>query len=209
MKVIVICNGNIGAGLREFNFSPFILAYFCLVLIVFLVKKLKNSEEGKMSMSFHIRVSARGIVINEEKILLNEFGGGQYYNIPGGGVEPGETVKQAVIREIFEESGLNVTVGDLIFALEYEPNNCSFIYGKTPQISLVFRCSVDGDDVIKPPSVPDTNPDNPEISSECKWIPISDLEKINYVPYIHEQLMKYINSNSFSPLFVEEPLSRK
>lgn len=36
-----------------------------------------------MSTSFHIRVSARGIVINEDKILLNEFGGGKYYNIPG------------------------------------------------------------------------------------------------------------------------------
>jgi 8-oxo-dGTP diphosphatase len=44
-------------------------------------------------MNFHIRVSGRGIVINNEKILLNEFGGGKYYNIPGGGVEPGETVK--------------------------------------------------------------------------------------------------------------------
>ena len=40
-----------------------------------------------------------------------------------GGVEPGETVKQAVISEVFEESGLNVTIGDLIFVLEYELNN--------------------------------------------------------------------------------------
>lgn len=54
-------------------------------------------------MSFHTRVSVRGIVINKDRILLNEFGGGKYYNIPGGGVEPGETVKQAVIREVFEE----------------------------------------------------------------------------------------------------------
>lgn len=94
-------------------------------------------------------------------------------------MESGETVKQAVIREIYEESGLNVTVGDLIFVLEYEPNNCNFTYGKTPQISLAFRCFLNGDDKIKPPSVPDINPDNPEISSESKWVPISGLEIIN------------------------------
>ena len=160
-------------------------------------------------MSFHIRVSARGIVINNDKILLNEFGGGEYYNIPGGGVEPGETVKQAVVRELLEETGLNVTVGDFIFALEYEPNNCNFIYGKTPQISLVFRCYLNGEDKIKPPSIPDIDPDNPEISSEAKWVEISDLEGINYVPYIHEQLMVYIKTNSFSPVFIDEPLNKK
>ena len=160
-------------------------------------------------MSFHIRVSARGIVINNDKILLNEFGGGEYYNIPGGGVEPGETVKQAVVRELLEEAGLNVTVGDFIFALEYEPNNCNFIYGKTPQISLVFRCYLNGEDKIKPPSIPDIDPGNPEISSEAKWVEISDLEDINYVPYIHEQLMVYIKTNIFSPVFIDEPLNKK
>ncbi len=160
-------------------------------------------------MSFHIRISARGIIINNNKILLNEFGHGEYYNIPGGGVEPGETVKQAVEREIFEESGLNVTVGDLIFTHEYEPNHCNFIYGKRPQISFVFRCFLNGDDKIKPPSVPDKDPDNPEITSEAKWIQISDLENINYVPYIHEELMEYIKTNKFSPMFIEEPFVRK
>ncbi|MCM0648904.1 NUDIX domain-containing protein [Clostridium swellfunianum] len=159
-------------------------------------------------MSYHIRVSARGIVINNDRILLNEFGGGEYYNIPGGGVEPGETVKQAVVREILEESGLNVTVGDLIYALEYEPNNSNFVYGKKPQISLVFRCFLNGDDNIKPPSVPDRDPDNSAITSESKWISISELENINYVPHIHEQLMEYIKTNIFSPVFIEEPLNK-
>lgn len=162
-------------------------------------------------MSFHIRVSGRGIVINNDndKILLNEFGGGEYYNIPGGGVNPGETVKQAVVREILEESGLNVTVGDLIFAHEYEPNNCNFIYGKRPQISLVFRCFLNDDDNIKPPSIPDIDPDNQDMPSESKWVQISNLEEVNYVPYIHEQLMEYIKTNSFSPVFIEEPFNKK
>lgn len=164
---------------------------------------------GKIKMSFHIRVSGRGIVINNDKILLNEFGGGKYYNIPGGGVESGETVKQAVVREIFEESGLNVTVGDLIYVLEYEPNNCNFIYGEMPKISLVFRCFLNGDDNIKQPSIPDIDPNNQELISVPKWVQISSLKDINYLPYIHKELMEYIETNRFSPVFIEEPLDKK
>lgn len=160
-------------------------------------------------MSFHIRVSARGIVINKDKILLNEFGGGEYYNIPGGDVEPGETVKEAVVREIFEESGLNVTAGEMIYVLEYEPIKCNYIYGETPRISLVFRCFLNGDDEIKFPSIPDVDPNNPKLTSKAKWIPISKLKDINYVPYIHDQLMEYIKTNNFSPIFIEELLSKR
>ena len=159
-------------------------------------------------MSTHIRVSARGIIINNDKILLNEFGGGLYYNIPGGGVEPGETVKDAVVREVFEESGLEVTVGEMVFALEYEPKKCNFLYGDRPHISLVFRCYLKGGDTIRQPSVPDRNPDNPEITSKARWVSISELKDINYLPYIHGQLMEYIKTGRFSPVFVEEPLKK-
>jgi 8-oxo-dGTP diphosphatase len=160
-------------------------------------------------MSFHIRVSARGIVINDDKILLNEFGDGEYYNIPGGDVEPGETIRAAVIREVFEESGLDVNVGDLIYALEYEPNKCKFIYGDKPHISFVFRCYLNGEDTIKPASIPDITPDNPKLTSEAKWVPISKLKDIHYVPNIHEQLMEYLKTGHFSPLFIEEPFGKK
>ena len=159
-------------------------------------------------MSFHIRVSARGIVINNDMILLNEFGNGEYYNIPGGGVEPGETVKDAVVRELFEETGLDVVVGDLIYVLEYEPNKCNFIYGEMPSISLVFRCYLKGDDIISSASIPDINPDNPNLVSKARWVPVSKLKDINYVPYIHEQLMEYLKTGQFSPLFIEEPFGK-
>lgn len=160
-------------------------------------------------MSYHIRVSGRGIIINDDKIVLNEFGNGEYFNIPGGGVEPGETVKDAVVREVFEETGLDVTVGDLMFVLEYEPNKCEFIYGDMPHISFVFRCFLNGDDTIKPPTIPDVNPDNPNLVGKARWVPIYSLKDINYVPYIHKELMEYFKTNKFSPVFIEEPLEKK
>ena len=45
-------------------------------------------------MSCHIRVSARALLVYENKILLNMFGGGKYYNLPGSGVEEMESSKE-------------------------------------------------------------------------------------------------------------------
>ena len=101
-----------------------------------------------------------------------------------------------ILKQIIEISNIKsyttTFLTNIVFVLEYEPNKSNFIHGKTPQISLVFCCFLNGDDKIKPPSVPDIDPNNLEISSEAKWVQISDLEGINYVPYIHEQLMEYI-----------------
>ncbi|WIY03372.1 NUDIX domain-containing protein [Amycolatopsis mongoliensis] len=43
----------------------------------------------------------------------NDPGSGQW-SLPGGRVEPGETDKEAVVRELFEETGLDVIPGTLI-----------------------------------------------------------------------------------------------
>lgn len=69
-------------------------------------------------MSKDIRVRAAGIMVHNDRILLNKFekdGVVKYYNIVGGGLEDNETLKSAVKREIKEESGVDVEVGDLLF----------------------------------------------------------------------------------------------
>jgi 8-oxo-dGTP diphosphatase len=40
------------------------------------------------------------------------------WSLPGGGVEIGETLAAAVIREIFEETGLTVEVGEVVEVLD-------------------------------------------------------------------------------------------
>ncbi|MCH7229630.1 NUDIX domain-containing protein [Glycomyces sp. L485] len=65
------------------------------------------------------RRGARGIVIDEHDHVL--FIGGPatpdraaHWILPGGGIDPGETMTEAAIRELYEETGLRLTPERLI-----------------------------------------------------------------------------------------------
>ncbi len=65
------------------------------------------------NVRFHITV--KGIVILNNQILLMKrvhpsSDGLGYWELPGGGLEYGETPKQALIRELKEETGLDIII---------------------------------------------------------------------------------------------------
>ena len=58
-------------------------------------------------------LAASGVAIRDESILLVQRGrppDAGRWSVPGGRVEPGERVADAVVREVREETGLDVTV---------------------------------------------------------------------------------------------------
>lgn len=63
----------------------------------------------------YTRVSAYGLVVNEEKLLLCRLSKqlprwvGQW-TLPGGGIDFGEHPEKAAVREIMEETGVNVEI---------------------------------------------------------------------------------------------------
>jgi ADP-ribose pyrophosphatase YjhB (NUDIX family) len=81
-------------------------------------------------------LGAFAVIYNQEgRVLLCHRRDMDAWNLPGGGLEPGELPNEAVVREVREETGLDVTVDRLIG-----------VYSKPGRNELVFAfvCQVCG-----------------------------------------------------------------
>ena len=62
------------------------------------------------------RVAAYAVIIRDGRILLSRLSPSitseELWTLPGGGLDHGEDPRDAVIREIYEETGLHAVVGE-------------------------------------------------------------------------------------------------
>lgn len=87
------------------------------------------------------RPSVYGIVVKRGKVLLTRIFDG--YDLPGGAVEPHETIEQALKREIWEETGYKIRLAKLHSCLStffilpgiVRPVNSILIYYRCTKIS--------------------------------------------------------------------------
>ncbi|WP_029424974.1 NUDIX domain-containing protein [Alkalibacillus haloalkaliphilus] len=152
-------------------------------------------------MRTHIRVRAGAIIIEGGSILLVEFNNeeGVHYNFPAGGVEPNESVIEAVKREVMEEAAVDVEVGSLAFTYEYAPHLCDYRFGELHQVGMFFNCSIKEGSKPRLPTNPEPN------QSDVKWVPLSDLYKIKLYPNMKQQLLNYVKHPGHVE-FIEERL---
>lgn len=63
------------------------------------------------------RIAARGLIVKDKRLLFvsNE---GHYWYLPGGRLEQAENLCDCVEREVYEETGLIVKTGKLLYLLE-------------------------------------------------------------------------------------------
>lgn len=84
---------------------------------------MENIHPLAESYSFKTRVRVCGLLVQENKLLLARhkaaFGDGNFWMPPGGGLNYGEKVKDCLVREFKEETGLEVEVGRFLFINEF------------------------------------------------------------------------------------------
>ncbi|WP_431298364.1 NUDIX domain-containing protein [Tabrizicola sp. BL-A-41-H6] len=88
------------------------------------------------------RIAARALILEEDRLLLvNAYPGGtsDLWCAPGGGVEAGQSLPYNLAREVHEETGLTVTVGEPVLVNEFHDPASGF-----HQIEIFFRCQITG-----------------------------------------------------------------
>ncbi|WP_137790204.1 NUDIX domain-containing protein [Bacillus sp. E(2018)] len=155
-------------------------------------------------MSYPIRVRAGALIIENDAILLIEFHdeNGLHYNLPAGGVEANESVKEAAKREAREDAAIEVNVGPLAFTYEYAPHLIDNRYGTTHSLGLIFECTRIGESEPKLPDKPDAN------QTGVKWIPIEKLEQIILYPKVQRHIQAYVNHKAYNSFIEEHTLEK-
>ena len=116
-------------------------------------------------MKKNIKVVA-AIIRRENMIFATQRGYGSYkdwWEFPGGKVEPGETPEMALIREIREELDTEITVDRFLTTVEYD----------CPEFHLsmdCYWCSIrEGHLTLLE-------------HEAARWLPVDDLRQVNWLP---------------------------
>ena len=100
----------------------------------------------------YVRVT--GVVIEDGRILLldQDTDTGRSWSLPGGKVEEGETLSVALVREMREETGLDVESGRLLYVCDHLPGSGTHV------VHLTFEARRTGGTIGQVTAGPDTRP---------------------------------------------------
>lgn len=118
---------------------------------------------------------AAGIVPKGGSLVLvkHEKDGNEYWVPPGGKIEPGEKIKEAVEREVKEETNLNVDVKDILYYQD-------FIRAEEHRLGFFFLCKIKNGK-LRLGEDPEDQRKNP-ILTDVKYASLEDIREMNILP---------------------------
>ncbi|WP_187412974.1 NUDIX domain-containing protein [Streptomyces sp. WAC01526] len=132
-----------------------------------------------------IRTSAKAVILHEGQVLLMRanWDDQECYFLPGGGQHPGESLGDAVRREVDEETGLTITVERLLWLREYIGANHDrpVLEAKTHRIEAIFLCTPTSD----PHQLGGHAQDDAQTGLE--WVPLGKVPDLNLLPHAIRQ----------------------
>ena len=128
-------------------------------------------------MTSRPEVAVGAIALDDDRILLIRRGHGPAagrWSVPSGRIERGETAAEAVVRELFEETGLEGVCGPMIGWAELISDEAHFVV-------LDFEATILGQ------GEPVAGSD----AAEALWVPLDELDTYRLVPglaeFLHDQ----------------------
>lgn len=119
------------------------------------------------------RLAVRAIILRDNRLLLvNAWkGSDRLWCAPGGGVHLHQPLESALRREVHEETGLSVTVGQPCLVNEFHDPTGDF-----HQVDVYFRCNLTGGD-------PDGDWVDPEgVVTHRRWVTRAEMARLRVKP---------------------------
>jgi ADP-ribose pyrophosphatase YjhB (NUDIX family) len=144
-------------------------------------------EDPNSPTANSIVVACSVYVTNEARqVLMIRRTDNNLYSIPGGQMEPGETVRECAIRETREETGIDVNIVDLVGIYSNPAHVIEYDDGEVRQeFSICFRGVAAGGA---------TRPSNE--SKEVLWANPEDLAELDIHPSTRLRLQHALNGVS-------------
>ncbi|MFF2142162.1 NUDIX domain-containing protein [Kitasatospora sp. NPDC058190] len=136
-----------------------------------------------------ISVSVKAAIVHDDEILLLSYddsddGGDFHYNLPGGKAVEGESLRDAVVRKVLQETGLNVRTVRELFVVEYVPGQYGFDLGNQHKTQHNFLAEItDGNTVPRM-----SDPIDP-MQVGFEWVPLADLSGKHLLPNVNQPLL--------------------
>lgn len=132
-----------------------------------------------------IRCSAKAIILHNGEILVNrcreEKTGEIYYDLPGGGQHPFETMEEAVVREVLEETGYAVETGRFAAVAEeiYEDEELQAKYPEyCHRILHIFLARLMAETGEKNPTTSETDWQQ----EDSEWVSLEQADRLPFTP---------------------------